>query len=54
MDYVAVLDKYIDLNKVEVGGKNFTLDDLCYKPITGADCLIESPMQYFAGNVTYL
>lgn|ERR1719223_1099618 len=54
MDYVAVLDKYIDLEKVEVGGKDFTLDDLCYKPITGADCLIESPMQYFKGNQTYL
>ena len=26
---------------------NFTLNDFCYKPISGEGCLVESPMQYF-------
>lgn len=32
----------------------FTLDDFCYKPITGEGCIVESPMQYFKSNLTYL
>jgi hypothetical protein len=30
-----------------LNGMNFTLNDFCYKPITGEGCLVESPMQYF-------
>ena len=29
----------------------FTLDDFCYKPITGEGCIVESPMQYFKSNL---
>lgn len=32
----------------------YTLDDFCYKPISGEGCLAESPMQYFKMNLTYL
>jgi hypothetical protein len=32
----------------------FTLDDFCYKPITGEGCLIESAMQYWKSNLTAL
>ena len=34
----------------QVNGLEFTLDDFCYKPITGQPCLVESPMQYFKNN----
>jgi Niemann-Pick C1 protein len=30
-----------------VQGHNYTMDDFCYKPITGEGCLEESPMGYF-------
>ena len=33
---------------------NFTLNDFCYKPISGEGCLVESPMQYFLNNDTIL
>lgn len=30
-----------------LNGMNFTLNDFCYKPISGEGCLVESAMQYF-------
>ena len=33
---------------------NFTLDDFCYKPISGEGCIVESAMQYFLNNATIL
>ncbi len=33
---------------------NFTLNDFCYKPISGEGCLAESAMQYFYDNITIL
>lgn len=37
-----------------VNDMEFTLDDFCYKPISGEGCLVESPMQYFHSNLTIL
>lgn len=37
-----------------LNGMTFTLDDFCYKPITGEGCIVESPMQYFKSNLTLL
>jgi hypothetical protein len=37
-----------------LNGMTFTLDDFCYKPITGEGCIVESPMQYFKSNITLL
>lgn len=28
------------------------LDDICYKPIAGKGCLVESPLDYFRNNIT--
>jgi len=36
---------------------DFTLDDFCYKPISGIEglsCIVESPMQYFHDDLTIL
>ena len=32
----------------------YTLDDFCYKPISGEGCLAESPMQYFKMDLATL
>lgn len=32
---------------VEVNGHNYTLDDICYKPLTGEGCLVTSPMGFW-------
>ena len=37
-----------------LNGFNYTVDDFCYKPITGEGCLVESPMQYWKSNATLL
>jgi hypothetical protein len=34
----------------ELNGLTFTLDDFCFKPISGEGCIVESPMQYFKSN----
>lgn len=42
-----LLQYEIENNLVEIAGQNYSLNDTCYKPITGEGCLAESPMQYF-------
>ena len=32
----------------------FSLDDFCYKPISGEACLVTSPMEYWKNNLTSL
>ena len=33
-------------------GQVFNISDICYKPITGKDCLITSPMEFWLMNLT--
>jgi Niemann-Pick C1 protein len=35
-------------------GERLTLDDLCFRPIPGKGCLVESPMQYWRNNISIL
>ena len=37
-----------------LGGNDWTLDNFCYKPISGEGCIVESAMQYFHDNYTIL
>ena len=34
--------------------EGFSLNDFCYKPISGEGCIVESPMQYFHDNLDSL
>ena len=54
LDLMYWLQYYIIHDTAELNGLEFTLNDFCYKPITGEGCLVESPMQYFKSNYTYL
>jgi len=54
LNLVALLENAIVSGEAELNGMIFTLDDFCYKPITGEGCIIESPMQYFKSNITIL
>ena len=54
MDLQWFLEDDIVGGLAEVGELKFSLDDFCYKPITGAGCLVESPMQYFKEDYSYL
>lgn len=54
LDMLGVLVDQMQNNTATVNGMDFTLDDFCYKPISGEGCIVESPMQYFLGNATIL
>jgi hypothetical protein len=51
---VYYLQTAIEVGLAEVNGHNYTMDDFCYKPITGEGCLEESPMQYFQNSLSTL
>jgi Niemann-Pick C1 protein len=41
---IYFLQQIINNKYVEYKGKNITLDDLCFKPVSGKGCLSPSPM----------
>lgn len=45
----AIEEESTTLNNLE-----YKVDDFCYKPITGAGCIVTSPMQYWHKNLTRL
>ena len=54
IDLLWFLQKAIVNDLSTLNGYDFILDDFCYKPISGEGCLVESPMQYFKSNKTYM
>ena len=47
------LQHAIETEEVEVEGNKYSMDDFCYKPITGEGCLVTSPMvgtAYYASS----
>lgn len=51
------LQQHIQYDTAKVNDMDFTLDDFCYKPISGIDglsCIVESPMQYFHDDLSIL
>ena len=44
LDMLDALVTQIQNNTATVNHMNFTLNDFCYKPISGEGCLVESPM----------
>ena len=38
----------------EYEGVNVTLNDFCFKPISGKGCLVTTPLQYWQSNLTRL
>lgn len=54
LNLLYYLQKSIEDGYAESNDLEFSVHDLCYKPISGQDCIVESPMQYFKMNITYL
>jgi hypothetical protein len=54
LNLLSILEGYIMSDSATLNGFNYTVDDFCYKPITGEGCLVESPMQYWKSNATLL
>ena len=54
LDMVQHLQDSIVNDISSINGMNFTLDNFCYKPISGEGCILEGPLQYFKSNFTYL
>lgn len=54
LDMLYYLQSHIMNDIAVVNGMQFTLDDFCYKPISGEGCIVESAMQYFYNNQTIL
>jgi Niemann-Pick C1 protein len=50
LNLVYYLQTAITYGEAQLNGMNFTLDDFCYKPISGEGCIVESPMQYFKSD----
>ncbi|KAH9099720.1 hypothetical protein Ae201684P_018731 [Aphanomyces euteiches] len=51
---VATLQKNIETATAVLDGRNVTLDDLCYRPVPGKGCIVESPLQYWHSNVSIM
>lgn len=49
-----ILQEEIVTGVATLNGFEYTLDDFCYKPISGEGCLVESPMQYWKSDITVL
>ena len=54
LNLVYYLQKAFEEDSAELNGSQYTLDDFCYKPISGEGCLVESPMQYFKMDLEVL
>jgi hypothetical protein len=54
LNLVYYLQTAITFGEATLNGLTFTLDDFCYKPISGEGCIVESPMQYWKSNQTLL
>lgn len=50
IDKIFKIREKIVNGKVEFNGKNYTVDDLCYKPIKGKACLITSVTNFWQDN----
>jgi len=44
LDMLYYLQGHIINDTAQLNGMDFTLDDFCYKPISGEGCIVESPM----------
>lgn len=53
LDIVHKMIEYQDAVEavvVEYEGRNVTWQDVCYKPIPGQSCMVQSPLEYFNGQ----
>ena len=44
LNLLYYLQLAFETDTAEVNGMKYTLDDFCYKPISGEGCIAESPM----------
>lgn len=54
LEMLYELQVAIEEGSTAVTGKNYTLDDFCYKPISGKGCLVTSPMEYWKRDLDKL
>ena len=52
--FALALDLQLALRHLQApggpNGTNITMDQLCYKPVPGHSCIVESPLQWFGAN----
>lgn len=54
LEQILEIQYAVEAIKVNVNGKTITLADLCFKPIPGQGCLIESVTEFWQNNITKL
>lgn len=54
LQMLHALQESIEQGTTSVAGKEYRLDDFCYKPISGKGCIVTSPMEYWKMNSTAL
>ncbi|OQR96681.1 Resistance-Nodulation-Cell Division (RND) Superfamily [Achlya hypogyna] len=51
---VAEVQQHIETASATLGNETISLGDLCFRPIPGKGCLVESPLQYWRGDASLL
>ena len=54
LELLYYLQMAIESGEAELNDKKYTVDDFCYKPITGKGCIVTSPMQYWRSDLQAL
>ena len=54
LELLYYLQMTIEEGQAELNDKKYTVDDFCYKPITGKGCIVTSPMQYWRSDLKAL
>jgi Niemann-Pick C1 protein len=52
LEMIYELQTKIEQGTVEFLNENYSIDDLCYKPISGKGCLVTSPLDFWKMNLT--
>lgn len=51
LEKIYILQKKIEEGSISLLGKDYTVNDFCYKPVSDQGCLITSPMDFWKMNL---
>ena len=51
LEKIYYLQKNIEEGSISLLGKNYTINDFCYKPVSDQGCIISSPMDFWKMNL---
>lgn len=51
LEKIYYIQKNIEEGSISLLGKNYTINDFCYKPVSDQGCIISSPMDFWKMNL---